>query len=165
MNENKFKKVCLESEFFGNNLISNSISNDTEIINENITYENNECIIFESETETNSDRSLNNGNLSDLSNCSEVHDEYLYEGSDISVNEFGVSLLSLKYKHKFSESAMDDILKLIKIVIPNPNKCPKTSSSLFKSFLCENISKNFETCDLLRMMADVIIVIFYFILL
>ncbi len=146
LNENKIKKVCLESEFFGNNLISNSISNDTEIINENITYENNECIIFESETETNSDRSLNNGNLSDLSNCSEVHDEYLYEGSDISVNEFGVSLLSLKYKHKFSESAMDDILKLIKIVIPNPNKCPKTSSSLFKSFLCENISKNFETC-------------------
>ncbi len=67
MNENKIKIVCLESEFFGNNLISNSLSNDTEIINENITYENNECVIFESETETNSDRSLNNGHLSDLS--------------------------------------------------------------------------------------------------
>ena len=43
---------------------------------------------------------------------SEVHDEYIYEGSDISVvNEFVVSLLSLKYKQKFSESALDDDCK------------------------------------------------------
>jgi hypothetical protein len=132
------QKVNFLTDFL--NLSLNSISNDIEIIDENITYENNEYIIYESETETNSDHSLNNDNLSDLSVCSEVHDEYIYEGSDISVNEFGVSLLSLKYKHKFSESALDVILKLIKILIPNPNKCPKTSSSLFKSFLCENIS-------------------------
>jgi hypothetical protein len=31
LNENKIKKVCLESEFFDNNLSSNSISNDFEI--------------------------------------------------------------------------------------------------------------------------------------
>ena len=40
LNENKNKKVCSESEFFDNNLSPNSISNDIEIIDENITYEN-----------------------------------------------------------------------------------------------------------------------------
>ena len=40
LNENKNIKMCSESEFFDNNLSPNSISNDIEIIDENITYEN-----------------------------------------------------------------------------------------------------------------------------
>ncbi len=38
----------------------------------------------------------------------------------------------LKYKHKFSDSALDDILNLVRIIIPSPNILPKSTKTLSK---------------------------------
>lgn len=73
--------------------------------------------------------------------------ESLYEGSDISKKDLTLILLLLKYKHKFSESAMDDILNLLRIFIPSPNVCPRTFKSLVKKLNIDKNLKDYEVCS------------------
>jgi hypothetical protein len=72
--------------------------------------------------------------------------EYLFESSSTSVKDFLMCLLSIKFKHKLSTSACDDILKLIQMVLPSPNKCP-LNSSVFDSLFDDSITGNvFDIC-------------------
>jgi hypothetical protein len=70
--------------------------------------------------------------------------KFIYNDSNITLNEFAYSLMLIKFRHKLSEAAVDDILNLIKIIIPSPNNCPKTSSTLIK-----NIPNNVNVTDFL----------------
>ena len=45
-----------------------------------------------------------------------LEERMLYEGSNTNLTDLAVALLSLKYKHKLLESALNDILNLIKIL-------------------------------------------------
>ena len=54
--------------------------------------------------------------------------EYLYDGSKVTVEEFIFALNSIKIKHNLADSISDDILKLIQIILPIDNKCPKRCS-------------------------------------
>jgi len=99
--------------------------------------------------------SIYESSLSDLSVSSDTFSEendslkidqgkFIYDDSNITLNEFAYSLMLIKFRHKLSEAAVDDILNLIKIIIPSPNNCPKTSSTLIK-----NIPNNVNVTDFL----------------
>jgi hypothetical protein len=53
--------------------------------------------------------------------------EHVYEGSNVTVDDLVMSVLSLKIKHKLSESTCDDLFLLLTKVLPLPNKCPRNS--------------------------------------
>jgi hypothetical protein len=72
--------------------------------------------------------------------------DYIYKESNITLKELACSLMILKFKHKFSEVAVDDILNLIKILIPSPNKCPKTSQTLLKTIPCDTQVEDYLIC-------------------
>jgi hypothetical protein len=55
--------------------------------------------------------------------------DFLFESSATTVDDFLMCLLSIKFKHKLNTSTCNDILKLIKMILPSPNKCPINSSS------------------------------------
>ncbi len=69
---------------------------------------------------SNSDSSTSNhsDDLDESDECIIEEKEYLYNGSDIKLKEFSPSILGLKYKHKLSESALNDIINLVKILLP-----------------------------------------------
>ena len=83
--------------------------------------------------------------------------EFLYENSNISLKDFSLSLLVLKYKHKLSEAVMNDFLNFIKIIIQSPNKCPKTIKTLNKKL--ENNdekTKEYTVCSYCKLIDDFI---------
>ena len=52
--------------------------------------------------------------------------DMLYDESITSYSEFLCSLYAIKVKHKLGDSVLNDVLFLIKSVLPTPNKCPKS---------------------------------------
>ena len=77
-------------------------------------------------------------------------DSDLYIGSNTSVTEFALSIISLKYKHKLSESTVDDFLKLIKLILPSQNKCPKTSTKIISLLNIPELDNNstvYKVCN------------------
>ncbi len=52
----------------------------------------------------------------------------------------------VKFKHKFSEAALDDIINLVKILLPSPNILPKTSKTLINSLEIDVPSKTYIVC-------------------
>ena len=62
---------------------------------------------YESSEESSSNEDISEENLK----------EFLYENSNITLKDFSLSLLVLKYKHKLSEAVMNDFLNFIKIII------------------------------------------------
>jgi hypothetical protein len=71
---------------------------------------------------------------------------YLFEGSNVKLKDFSLALLGLKFKHKFSEAALDDIINLVKILLPSPNILPKTSKTLINSLEIDVPSKTYIVC-------------------
>ena len=51
-----------------------------------------------------------------------------------------------KIKHKFSETALDDIINLVKILLASPNILPKTSKALINSLEIDVPSKTYIVC-------------------
>jgi hypothetical protein len=74
-------------------------------------------------------------------------DEFIYKDSNIKSKEIFTSLLALKFKHKFSDLAMDDLIKLIKIMLPPSNNFPKTYKAIEKYFNIDPISNDFNLCS------------------
>ena len=62
------------------------------------------------------------------------HDEQLFEGSNLTVQASSVLLLQYKLRHRLTEEAMGDLLRLIKMHCPSNNKCPASVFQLKKFF-------------------------------
>jgi len=64
-----------------------------------------------------SEESLNESSNDEFEN--EV--EFIYNQSNTTLRELAIAILVLKYKHKLSDLALDDILKLIGLLLPLDN--------------------------------------------
>jgi hypothetical protein len=71
----------------------------------------------------------------------------IFSDSTYSIKEFALSMLVLKYKHKLSESSINDILKFLNIILPQPNKCPKTFNSLLRMINIDIETKSYLICS------------------
>lgn len=68
-----------------------------------------------------------NEETDDYNNVDEVEynwedDNKIYEGSEISVKEFSIAFTSLKIRHHLNRQTANDILKLIRIILPKPSR-------------------------------------------
>lgn len=109
---------------------SSSSSNDEEI---NIS-EASESSSSSAEDELDSESSQESTLTSNGSSESDgIDDLFLYEGAKISQNNFKGTLLALTQKHNLSSKAVDSILKLIRLTLPEENNCPNSSYTFDKS--------------------------------
>lgn len=76
-----------------------------------------------------------------------LNDDLIYSDSKVNLKELAISFLILKYKHKLSVAALDDILNLFKLLIPSPNKCPKTSQSLISILDIQCNTIQYDICQ------------------
>lgn len=56
----------------------------------------------------------------------------LFKDSSLTVPEFNAVLLAIKQTHNFSNQALDSILKMVEMCLPEGNKLPYSSSYLFE---------------------------------
>ncbi len=70
----------------------------------------------------------------------------LYDESITSYSEFLCSLYAIQIKHKLGDSVLNDILFLIKSVLPQPNKCPKSVKGFDKLIPKKSLSHFHECC-------------------
>lgn len=70
------------------------------------------------------------------------YSDFLYNESSVNRFDFSMSVYSIKVKHNLSTNCVDDILKLFKMILPNPNNCPKNHSKLEAIFKPDEIEKN-----------------------
>jgi len=90
-------------------------------------------------------------NFSDIESAEEESDEeenekMLYNESITTDSEFLCSLYAIKIKHKLGDSVLNDILFLIKSVLPQPNKCPKSVKGFDKLIPKKSLSCFHECC-------------------
>jgi len=88
--------------------------------------------------------------LDDDSNFNLETNAFLFSNSNIQLKELYMSLLGLKFKHKLSDLALDDFIKLIKIILPSPNNCAKTYKAITKYFNIEASSNEFSICPICK---------------
>lgn len=69
-------------------------------------------------------------------NSSQQHtpSEHIYEGSALTVNSSSVLLYQYKMRHGLTEEALADLLPLIKMHCPTPNRFPSSIFQLKKNF-------------------------------
>ena len=148
INQNSNSESYLEEKINLNNIsgpsidsnISYSVDQFSEDDQFNPTF--NECSLSDQSNQNESTDTSSDENDS----LTENQAEFIYKDSNITLNEFADSLVLLKYRHKLSEAAVDDILNLVKILIPSPNKCPKTSRTLVKNIPNDVDVKDFLVC-------------------
>jgi len=70
----------------------------------------------------------------------------LYDESITSYSEFLCSLYAIQIKHKLGDSVLNDILFLIRSVLPQPNKCPKSVKGFSKLLPKKSLSHFHECC-------------------
>lgn len=133
--------------------IPNQIPMDFDnLLNENsndhdLMIQSNENIFFENEI----DESQNHSPKSFAKSTSVFSKSFfkkncLYPGTDVDLYDFYLSLHSLKSKHNLNTKAMDDILKLLNLILPKENKCPKTYSKIEKYLSNKESSQVFFCC-------------------
>ena len=76
-----------------------------------------------------------NGSTSSTDSDREPSNTKLYAGSSISAKNFNAMFLALKQKHNLSSQAVDSVLRLVKLCLPEGNKCP-ASGYQFEKSLC-----------------------------
>jgi hypothetical protein len=82
------------------------------------------------------------------SSCDDRTDK-LFSDSNVTVHDFMMSFLALKFKHKLDTSTCDDILALIHIILPTPNSCPSNSIT-FENKLDDSLKSSgtiYNTCN------------------
>jgi hypothetical protein len=86
--------------------------------------------------------------LNESSNNDEIENEvqFIYNQSNTTLRELAIAILVLKYKHKLSDLALDDTLKLIGLLLPSDNKIPKTSKKLISILNIETNAKENKMC-------------------
>jgi hypothetical protein len=70
----------------------------------------------------------------------------LYNESNTSLKELGITLFSLKFQHKMSEAALDDILKIFNMILPQGNTCPKSTKTLAQQIQCVKNITIYKIC-------------------
>ena len=73
-------------------------------------------------------------------------EEMLYPGSFLTVASSSVLIMKFKAKHKLSNDGLQDLLNLIKVHCPTPNKCI-TSSHLFNKQFGKNSAVSHYYCN------------------
>jgi hypothetical protein len=58
-----------------------------------------------------------------------------------------IAFYKLKFKHSLNNSVIKDILRLIKILLPKPNKVPNSSNKLTKALKNNNKYQIFSVCS------------------
>ena len=91
----------------------------------------------------------NNGLTSSSNSEQEASNTQLNAGSSISAKNLNAMFLALKQKHDLSSQAVDNVLRLVKLCLPEGNKCP-TSGYQFEKSPCPLISVQ-KACQLLLM--------------
>ncbi len=158
--------MLLNNASFADNLTNYNedfLDNDISQINEDqedlgeIEYQSE----FTSETESGNETVYSSQESLNLSEESIEECEFTYKNSNTTIKDLAMSFLAIKYMHKLSDIVLDDILKLISIIIPE-NKLPKTSKKLISTLSlndneiienlycskCDNVSdvKNIKNC-------------------
>ena len=99
-------------------------------------------------TSSSSENDLNNDSFSfcnknsesdtDESRTGDINNEVnLFENSQTSVDSLVKSVLNLMYKHRLSDEAVKDYLKLMKSTLIHPNKCPSSVKAIYDHVLKE----------------------------
>jgi hypothetical protein len=96
----------------------------------------------------------------DESRTGDINNEVnLFENSPTSVDSLVKSVLNLMYKHRLSDEAVKDYLKLMKSTLINPNKCPSSVKAIYdhvlkerdnyitRNFFCKNCQKCMESME------------------
>lgn len=55
----------------------------------------------------------------------EVNADRIYNGSPVGVKEFYVLILILTMRHNLSYEAIEDVLRLLKVLLPSPSNIPR----------------------------------------
>lgn len=71
----------------------------------------------------------------------------LYKDANISVYEFLLTMKTLKNKHSLTDSAINDLLKALQIILPKGNSVPKNLNLLEKKSLNEEDADHFKICS------------------
>lgn len=100
---------------------------------------------FQSNETINIDNDLENDSVNDEP-IEDRPKKVLYKDSDTSLKELGITLLSLKFKHKMSEAALDDVLKIFNFVLPEENICPKSTKTLSQQIQCDKNITFYKIC-------------------
>jgi len=58
-----------------------------------------------------------------LTSCAISSSALLYEGADLTVGASSVLLLQFKMRHNLTQEALGDLVELVKLHCPSPNKC------------------------------------------
>ena len=66
----------------------------------------------------------------------------LFEGSLISLSASNVLLLEYSMKHNLTDAALADLLKLLKLLLPSPNNCPRSTYLFRKLFNQQSFNIN-----------------------
>ena len=80
----------------------------------------------------------------------EMDADPLFADSQTSSNELCWALNAVKLKHKLSNAAVRDILALFKIILPIPNKCPKSLKSFNKKILKADYGEFHKFCNVCK---------------
>lgn len=89
---------------------------------------------------------LSDGELENDTQPDAIAPEMLYDGSQLTLESSSVLVMKFKSKHKLSNEGLQDLLHLIKLHCPTPNKCI-TSSYRFNNQFGENSSVQHFFCN------------------
>ena len=64
------------------------------------------------------------------------------------MKELGITLFSFKFLHIMSEAALDDILKILNMILPLANKCPKSTKTLAQHIICVIYITIYKICTI-----------------
>jgi hypothetical protein len=71
----------------------------------------------------------------------------LFKNSSTSIFDLFASLYTLKIKHKLSDLAINDLLKITKLILPDGNACPKNIKQVQKMFFQQHASLYYTICS------------------
>ena len=63
-----------------------------------------------------------------------VHDRPLFEGSPITTSANNVMVMEYSMKHNLTNETLADLLKLLNLLLPSPNNCPRSTHLMRKLF-------------------------------
>jgi hypothetical protein len=71
------------------------------------------------------------------------------------VRDFTYKLNAIAFKHKINDHAIKDVLALLSIALPQPNKCPKTINKLNRKICADMNLKKFGVCAQCKVLEQV----------
>jgi len=144
-----YEEENFKSDDYNDSMNAKRLNIETKSLEVNSSLEDLISYETKSESSLNNSKSTEDSSLDDYSsdeNENETHSESIFNNSETTLNEFLVSLLGLQIKHKLSDSAIRDFLVLTKLVLPQPNRCPKTVKGFNKILSNKGLGKYHMCC-------------------